>query len=101
MWVYDEENGRYKVLAYIGLVVLGIAFGYAIGAKQDDDGPRVKQMYAPGGVQTYGLLTEAAEQARTEGDETAAKWYESAASAQRTRLLAWAQRDREERHLAK
>jgi len=100
MWANDEENGRYKVLAYIGLVVLGIAFGYAIGTKRDD-GPTVKQMFAPDGVQTYGLLTEAAEQARSEGDEEAAKWYESAVSAQRTRLLAWAQRDRDERYLAK
>lgn len=91
---YDEENGRYKVLAYIGLVVLGIAFGYAIGA-QRDGGPSVKQVFAPGGVQTYSMLTEAAEQARSDGDEKAATWFESAASAQRTRLLAWATRDRE------
>jgi hypothetical protein len=94
MWVYDEENGRYKVLAYIGLVVLGIAFGYAIGA-QNDKGPTIEQIYEPGGVQAYSLLTDAAEQARSAGDDKAATWLESQASAQRTRLLTWAANDRE------
>jgi hypothetical protein len=97
MSVYDEENGRFKVLAYTGLVLMGIAFGYAIGMQRDAL-PAVQQTAAPGGVQAYGLLTEAAEQARTEGDDKAAKWFESAASAQRTRLLAWAARDLEERN---
>jgi hypothetical protein len=94
MWAYDEENGRHKVLAYIGLVVLGIAFGYAIGA-QTDKGPTVKQILDPGGVQTYSLLTHATEQARSEGDDKSATWLESQASAQRTRLLTWAANDRE------
>src|SRR5436305_4983399 len=96
MWVYDEENGRYKVLAYMGLLVLGVAFGYAIGA-QNDKGPTVKQIYEPGGVQTYSLLTEAAEQARSAGDDKAATWLESQASAQRTRLLSWVAQEQQQR----
>ena len=88
MWVYDEEDGRYKLLAYVGLVVMGIAFGYAIGA-QKDNAPMMRQMFEPGGMQTYSMLTEAAEQARSEGDDKAATWLDSQASAQRTRLLNW------------
>jgi len=94
MRVYDEENGRHKLLAYMGLVALGVAFGYAIGAK-NDQAPTIKQMYEPGGVQTYSLLTAAAEQARSAGDDKAATWLESQASAQRTRLLSWAAQERD------
>ena len=67
----------------------------------NDGTTTVTQTFAPNGAQTYSLLTEAAEQARSAGDEKAAKWFDSEASAQRTRVLAWAARDREERNPAK
>ena len=99
MWVKDEErgrydeHGRYKALAYFGLVVLSTAFGYAVGADRAESTSPVKTMYSPTGLQTFGMLTEAAEAARQEGDAKAAVHLEEAASAQRTRLLAWAARE--------
>jgi hypothetical protein len=88
MWVEDERNGCYKTLAYIGLVVLGVAFGFSMGSQRTTEaGPAT--MYPPSALQSFGVLTEAADTARSQGDTKIAADLDKAAATHRTRMLAW------------
>ena len=89
MWVEDERNGCQKTLAYIGLVVLGVAFGFSMGSQRSmDQGP--PPMYPSSTLQSFGVLTEAADEARNRGETKTASELDAAAAAHRSRLLAWA-----------
>ena len=96
MSVTDEDSGRYKAVAYIGLVALATAFGYSMGMKNGATGLGEQTMQAPTGLQVFGTLARAADEARDLGDEQAASRFESAASFQRTRLMAWTMRVQED-----
>lgn len=89
MWVEDERNGCHKTLAYMGLVVLGVAFGFSMGSQRTlDQAP--PNMYPSATLQSFGVLTEAAEEARTHGELKVASELDSAAAAHRSRLTSWA-----------
>ena len=88
MWVEDERNGSYKTLAYIGVVVLGVAFGFSMGS-QSMMSPSPKSMYPPAALESFGVLTDAADDARAHGETGMASDLAAAAAQHRTRLLAW------------
>jgi hypothetical protein len=84
--VCDEKNGRFKTAAYTGLVLLGVAFGYSWGM-QNTLGVGDPSMANPVNLEGLESLRAAADQARAKGDESGAKWYESAMASHREHLL--------------
>ena len=89
MSVTDEEDKRCKALAYIGLVLLATAFGYSLGTKGATTEVGTRTIESPTSLHAFGMMTRAADAARESGDEQAASRFESAASLQRTRVMAW------------
>lgn len=92
MWVDDERKGSYKALAYMGLVVLGAAFGFSVGSQRMMD-RSMPTMYPPAALESYGVLTEAADEARASGEISMATELDAAAATHRSRLLAWVASD--------
>ena len=88
MWVEDERKSSYKTLAYMGLVVLGVAFGFSMGSQRMMDRP-LPTMYPPAALESFGVLTEAADDARAKGEAGTASELDAAAATHRTRLMAW------------
>jgi hypothetical protein len=85
--VHDEKNGRFKTVAYLGLLTLGVAFGYSWGMQNTLGVPKTN-VSTPIDLEGMEALRDAAEQARSRGDAATASWYDSAMASHRQSLLA-------------
>jgi hypothetical protein len=86
-FVPDERNGRFKTTAYLGLLTLGVAFGYSWGMQNTLGVPKTN-VSTPINLEGMEALRDAAEHARSRGDTAAASWYDSAMASHRQSLLA-------------
>ena len=83
----DGKNGRFKTVAYLGLLILGVAFGYSWGMQNTLGVPKIN-VSTPVNLDGMEALRDAAEQARGRGDVAAASWYDTAMASHRQSLLA-------------